>query len=77
MAAHLTIKSAIYLAVAGTLGYILMKVTEPSEEKRKKFQDIEYGTEAQKKKALFLKKIQEATHEQPVYLKKSDSGSQK
>ncbi len=67
-------KSAIYLAVFGTAGYILMKVTEPNEEKLKKIQAYEgYGTDGQKKKAQFIERIKEATRDTPIYMKKKDS----
>lgn len=71
------IRSSLYLAVFGTLGYVLMKVVEPSEEKKHKIARTGYldpsSNEAKTKKALFLKKLEEATTDTPIYLKKSPS----
>lgn len=54
-----------------------MIVTAPSEEKIAKIRATTAGvhlTEDEKKKVLFLKKLQEAAHlKEPVYLKKPDN----
>lgn len=66
-------KAVIYLGLFSAAGYVLMKVTEPSQEKIKKLQKIEgYGSESQKKKAQFLERIKEATHETPIYMRRPD-----
>jgi Ubiquinol-cytochrome-c reductase complex assembly factor 3 len=65
-------KSAVYLGVFGSLGYILMKVSEPSEEKKRRIAQSSYvDPEAKSQKALFLKKLQQATTDEPLYLRKS------
>lgn len=73
MAATL-IKSCGYLGAFGFVGYVLMKVTEPSEEKKRVIARTGYkdpsSEEARTQKALFLKKLQEATTDTPIYLKK-------
>jgi Ubiquinol-cytochrome-c reductase complex assembly factor 3 len=64
-------KSA-YLSVFGGLGYVLMKVSEPSEEKKRRISQSSYkDPEEKSQKALFLKKLQQATTEEPIYLRKS------
>lgn len=68
------VKSCLYLGAFGFVGYVLMKVTEPSEEKKKAIARTGYkdpaADEAKTQKALFLKKLQEATTDTPIYLKK-------
>lgn len=76
MAAN-AIKSCVYLGIFGSLGYVLMKISEPSEEKKQAIAKTGYKdpstNEAKTKKALFLEKIKEATTDTPIYLKKSPS----
>lgn len=73
MAAPL-VKSGVYLGVFGFIGYVLMKISEPSEEKKKAIARTGYrdpaADDAKTQKALFLKKLQEATTDTPIYLKK-------
>lgn len=71
--AAVAIKSFAYLGLFGTVGYVLMKVVEPSEEKKRKISAYNdpSGVEERSQKALFLKRIQEATTDTPIYLKKS------
>lgn len=68
------LKSCVYLGAFGFVGYVLMKVTEPSEEKKKAINQTGYrdpaANEARTQKELFLKKLQEATTDTPIYLKK-------
>lgn len=69
------LKSIFYLAATGGLGYVLMLVTAPSEAKKKLIKDkhAQYFNEEQKKKALFIEKIKEATTDTPIYLKRKAS----
>lgn len=71
------LKSLTYLGVFGTVGYVLMKISEPSEEKKRKIAGYESLSESKNQKALFLKKIQEATTDTPIYLKKASDKSAK
>lgn len=68
-------KSVVYLGVFGSIGYVLMSVVEPSEEKRKKIKETGYkdptSNEQKTQKALFLEKLKEASTAPPIYLKKS------
>ncbi|XP_058062105.1 uncharacterized protein LOC131212311 [Anopheles bellator] len=66
---YVWIKSAAYLVVFGGLGYVLLELTKPSEEKLKQ---LRYSTNAEEKskKALFMKKLEEASKDEPIYLKK-------
>lgn len=68
------VKSCVYLGAFGFVGYVLMKVTEPSDEKKKLISSTGYrdpsSDESKTQKALFLKKLQEATTDTPIYLKK-------
>lgn len=68
------VKSGVYLGVFGFIGYVLMKISEPSEEKKKAIAKTGYRDpavdEAKTQKALFLKKLQDATTDTPIYLKK-------
>lgn len=73
------IKSCVYLGVFGSLGYVLMRMSEPSEEKRKQiknsgFKDLS-SEEIKTQKALFLQKLKEASSDTPIYLKKPGSAS--
>jgi hypothetical protein len=53
-----------------------MEVAEPSEEKKKRIAGTGYSDDDSKsKKALFLKKLQEASTDTPIYLKKSPQQS--
>lgn len=68
-------KSVVYLGVFGGLGYVLMSVVEPSEDKKKKIKESGYkdpsSNEQKTQKALFLEKLKEASTATPIYLKKS------
>lgn len=70
-------KSCVYLGVFGSLGYVLMKVSEPSEEKRKAIAKTGYrdpsSDEIKSQKAQFLQKLKEASTDTPIYLKKPGS----
>lgn len=72
--AAVAIKSCVYLGIFGTLGYFLMKISEPSEEKKKAIANTGYSdptsNETKTKKTLFLERIKEATTDTPIYLKK-------
>lgn len=75
--AAVAIKSLAYLGIFGTVGYVLMKIAEPSEEKKKKIAGYNdpSSNEARTQKALFLKRIQEATTDTPIYLKRTSPRS--
>lgn len=67
-------KSFVYLGSFSALGYVLMKLTEPSPEKIKAirgthFQDPQ-SNENRRKTELILKKLQEAANIDPVQLEK-------
>lgn len=74
------VKSVIYLGVFGSLGYVLMKFAEPSEEKKKKISGTGYSdpssNERKSQKALFLEKLKEATTDTPIYLKKEQKAEE-
>uniref|UniRef100_A0A182J2H0 Uncharacterized protein n=1 Tax=Anopheles atroparvus TaxID=41427 RepID=A0A182J2H0_ANOAO len=61
----------VYLGIFGGIGYGLLELTKPSEEKLK---ELKYPgsveTEEKSKKALFMKKLEQASREEPIYLKK-------
>lgn len=77
MASNPYVKSLIWLLSIGGLGYGLMILTAPSEEKIAKTRATTAGihlTEDEKNKVLFLRKLQEAANQKdPVYLKKPDN----
>lgn len=66
------IKSAAYLAVFGGIGYVLLEVTKPSKETLEEIKRKQGVTaEDTSKKALFMKKLKEASESsEPIYLKK-------
>jgi hypothetical protein len=78
--AAVAFKSVVYLSVFGGLGYVLMKVAEPSEEKKKAIRGTGYSDpssdEVKTKKALFLEKLKDATTDTPIYLQKPKSANQ-
>lgn len=67
---YVWVKSVVYLALFGGIGYGLLEVTKPSEEKIKQFRYPGVDTEEKTKKALFMKKLEQASREEPIYLKK-------
>lgn len=72
MASNPYVKSLIWLASFGGLGFVLLKLTEPSEEKLKNIKESGHAThlnEEQKKKLLFMKRLKQATTEEPIYYK--------
>lgn len=72
--AALALKSVLYLGAFSALGYVLMLVAEPSEEKKQKISQTGYSdpssNEKKTQKELFLEKLKEATTDTPIYLKK-------
>lgn len=69
------IKSVIYLAVFSGAGYVLSEITKPSKEKLELLKRQHEGgsVEDTSKKALFMKKLKEASESSdPVYLKKKN-----
>lgn len=67
------IKSVVYLAVFGGAGYVLSEITKPSKEKLELLKQQQQGgaVEDNSKKALFMKKLKEASESsEPIYLKK-------
>jgi hypothetical protein len=70
-------KSILYLGGFTTLGYVLMKVTEPSPEKIKAIRGSRYqdpqSDENLRKTELILKKLQEAAYSKdPAYVQKKE-----
>lgn len=77
MASNPYIKSLIWLISFGGIGYGLLRLTEPSEEKLAKIRATTAGvnlSEDEKKKLLFLQKLQVVTKENNTnyLLKKGD-----
>lgn len=69
------IKSLVYLAAFGGAGYVLSEVTTPSKEKLELLKRQNHGEAAEdtSKKALFMKKLKEASESsEPIYLKKKN-----
>lgn len=69
------IKSVIYLAVFSGAGYVLSEITTPSKEKLELLKRQHEGgsVEDTSKKALFMKKLKEASESsEPIYLKKKN-----
>lgn len=67
------LKSVFYLVAFTGVGYVLMQVAEPNEEKLRKIretgstpQDLTYE---QKKTKLMLDTIKGSVHDKPIYLK--------
>ena len=58
----------MYLGLTGIIGYVLLKVTEPSAEKQKQIAAT-VSSEDRNKKALLMKKLQEASEGDPIYWK--------
>ncbi|XP_053677234.1 uncharacterized protein LOC128727355 [Anopheles nili] len=68
---YVWVKSVVYLAFFSGLGYGLLELTKPSDEKLNQFRNPNIvDTEEKSKKALFMKKLQQASYEEPIYLKK-------
>jgi hypothetical protein len=67
------IKSLVYLASFTTIGYVLMKLTEPTPEKLREIHGTKYkDPEVRKRNELILNKLREAAERKdPVYLQKS------
>ncbi|XP_005177581.1 uncharacterized protein LOC101897786 [Musca domestica] len=76
MASNPYVKSLIWLVAFGGIGYGLLRLTEPSEEKLAKIRSTTAGvylSEDEQKKIQFLKKLQSAAAENaPVYSKKKE-----
>lgn len=75
MATNPYVKSLLWLVSLGGLGYVLLKVTTPSEKTIQEIRDNSpraYITESEKKKLLFMKKLKAATEETPIYLQKKE-----
>ncbi|XP_061390821.1 uncharacterized protein LOC133326154 [Musca vetustissima] len=76
MASNPYVKSLIWLVAFGGIGYGLLRLTEPSEEKLAKIRSTTAGvhlSEDEQKKILFLRKLQSAaTENAQVYLKNRD-----
>lgn len=67
------IKSVVYLAVFSGAGYVLSEITKPNKEKLEllKRQHEGESVEDSSKKALFMRKLKEASESSvPIYLKK-------
>lgn len=70
-------QSIVYLGGFTALGYVLLKLTEPNQEKINKirkshFQDPQ-SNENQRKAALIIQKLKEAAYtSEPIYLQKKN-----
>lgn len=73
------IKSLVYLGSFTAVGYVLMKLTEPTQEQLKQIHGTKYkDPETRRRTELILKKLKEASERKdPVYLhnKKSNESS--
>lgn len=66
------LKSLFYLATFSGAGYVLLKLTEPSQEKLQKIRQTGSSSDytyEQKKKKLMLDTLKGKVNEKPVYLK--------
>lgn len=73
--ANAYVKSLIWLLTFGGIGYGLMIVTEPSEEKLNRIRNSSSSTHLSnedKNKLIFLQKLKEAASSDPIYFKKND-----
>lgn len=57
-------RSLVYLASFGAIGYVLLKVTEPSEDKIKEINrsNTDFMSDEKRKNALIVEKLKEATY---------------
>jgi hypothetical protein len=62
-------RSLIYLTSFGAIGYVLLKATEPSQDKLKEINraSSQFMTDEQRKKALIVEKLKEAAYGEPVW----------
>lgn len=68
------LQSAVWLIGCGGIGYVLMEITKPSDEKKRAIRSVtgpQIVSDNDRKKALFMQKLSEAAGagEKPVYLK--------
>lgn len=73
MSLYLYVKSFLWLAGFGGLGYGLMRLTEPSQEKIEKIRNIgspPQTAEQRRQKELLIAKLKEAATSTPIYLRK-------
>lgn len=77
MASVVYIKSLFWLIGLGGLGYGLLQLTTPSQERinELKLKYPEYLSEDEKRKLLFMKKLKEASTDTPIYLKDKSKDS--
>lgn len=71
------IKSLVYLASFTTIGYVLMKLTEPTPDKLREIHGTKYkDPEVRRRNELLLKKLKEAAERKdPVYLQQQQQQS--
>lgn len=70
---NIFVKSAIYLTGFSALGWVLLEVTTPSQEKLEEIKKQQGAAleENSSQKALFMKTLKEASESKvPLYLKK-------
>ncbi|XP_075154122.1 uncharacterized protein LOC142227441 [Haematobia irritans] len=76
MASNPYVKSLIWLVAFGGIGYGLLRLTEPSEEKIAKIRSTTarvHLSEDEQKKIQFLQKLQSSVSDTtPIYLKKKE-----
>lgn len=68
------LQSALWLAGCGGIGYVLLELTKPNEDKLRAIRDTSERqaiNERDRKKALFMEKLSEAASPgaKPVYMK--------
>uniref|UniRef100_A0A1B0CQZ4 Uncharacterized protein n=2 Tax=Lutzomyia longipalpis TaxID=7200 RepID=A0A1B0CQZ4_LUTLO len=69
---YVYVKSTLWLIGCSALGYALLKVTEPKQDKLRQIGErttVDSLAEDKRKTALALKKLREAVDDKPIYLK--------
>lgn len=72
------IKSLVYLASFTTIGYVLMKLIEPTPDKLREIHGTKYkDPEIRRKNELLLKKLKEAAERKdPVFLQQQQQSTE-
>ncbi|GAB0093265.1 hypothetical protein DMENIID0001_083440 [Sergentomyia squamirostris] len=69
---YVYVKSVLWLIGCSTLGYTLLRVTEPRESKIREIRagsSSDHLLEDKRKAAVALRKLREAADDKPIYLK--------
>lgn len=64
------LRSFVYLSACGGIGYALMLLVAPSDEKKRAIAASGGNSDLKSKKALFMQKLKEAQTDTPIYLKR-------